>query len=136
MKFVLKICIFMFERTSCQKIALRIISYQVKPSWIFHCYLNSMTWKGELSTYSTRASRIFFELCNQMQTKQRKINTDIVIIILLLPGERCIITRLLRRKMSERDVKVDMFGIQRILLLCKAYYRQFKKEHILTNLRR
>ena len=57
---------------------LRIISYIVNPSWMFHCYLNSMTWKGELSTYSTRASWIFFRLCSQMQTKQRKINTDIV----------------------------------------------------------
>ena len=57
---------------------LRIISYIVNPSWMFHCYLNSMTWKGELSTYSTRASWIFFRLCSQMQTKRRKINTDIV----------------------------------------------------------
>ena len=70
--------IFIFERTSCQKIVSRIISCQVNPSWMFHCYLNSMTWKEELSTYSTRASRIFFRLCSQMQTKQRKINTDIV----------------------------------------------------------
>ena len=78
MRSVLKMYIFIFERTSCQKIVLRIISYQVNPSWMFHCYLNSMTWKEELSTYSTRASRIFFRLCSQMQTKQRKINTDIV----------------------------------------------------------